>query len=89
VSITSSVDNLSKAGWSWRCVSTVDSHGRTIWIAAAQTSTTSKSVFRCWNGVGAFVSNKTKCLAPNESVGKRQRNEEKHLSINVIAIGIG
>jgi hypothetical protein len=24
--------NLSKAGWSWGCVSAVDSEGRTIWI---------------------------------------------------------
>jgi len=28
-------DNLSKAGWSWGCVSSVDSGGRTIWIADA------------------------------------------------------
>jgi len=28
-------DNLSKAGWSWGCVSAVDSNGRTIWIADA------------------------------------------------------
>jgi hypothetical protein len=28
-------DNLSKAGWSWRCVSAIDSNGRTIWIADA------------------------------------------------------
>jgi hypothetical protein len=28
-------DNLSKAGWSWGCVSAVDSSGRTIWIADA------------------------------------------------------
>jgi len=26
-------NNLSKAGWSWGYVSTVDSQGRTIWIA--------------------------------------------------------
>jgi hypothetical protein len=31
----SSADNLSKAGWSWGCVSGVDSNGRTIWIADA------------------------------------------------------
>src|SRR5262245_3675432 len=29
-------DNLSKAGWSWGCVSSVHSRGRTIWIADAQ-----------------------------------------------------
>jgi len=28
-------DNLRKAGWSLGCVSAVDSHGRTIWIADA------------------------------------------------------
>ena len=28
-------DNLSKAGWSWGCVSALDCEGRTIWIADA------------------------------------------------------
>ena len=28
-------DNLSKAGWSWGCVSVVDSRGRTIFVADA------------------------------------------------------
>jgi hypothetical protein len=28
-------DNLSKAGWSWGCVSAVDMEGGTIWIADA------------------------------------------------------
>jgi hypothetical protein len=28
-------DNLNKAGWSWGCVSAIDSNGRTIWIADA------------------------------------------------------
>ena len=28
-------DNLSKAGWSWGCVSALDSAGRTIWITDA------------------------------------------------------
>ena len=28
-------DNLSKAGWSWGCVSAIDCNGRTIWIADA------------------------------------------------------
>ena len=28
-------DNLSKAGWSWGCVSAIDSEGRTIWIVDA------------------------------------------------------
>jgi hypothetical protein len=28
-------DNLSKAGWSWDCVATVDSNGKTIFVADA------------------------------------------------------
>jgi hypothetical protein len=28
-------DNLSKAGWSWGCVSALDSEWRTIWIVDA------------------------------------------------------
>jgi hypothetical protein len=28
-------DNLSKAGWSWGCISAMDSYGRTIWIVDA------------------------------------------------------
>jgi hypothetical protein len=30
-----SADNLSKPGFSWGCVSAIDSNGRTIWIADA------------------------------------------------------
>ena len=29
-------DNLSKAGWSWGCVSAIDSNGRTIFVSDAQ-----------------------------------------------------
>jgi hypothetical protein len=28
-------NNLSKAGWSWGCVSAIDSSGRTTWLADA------------------------------------------------------
>jgi hypothetical protein len=28
-------DNLSKAGWSWGCISAIDSDGQTIWIVDA------------------------------------------------------
>jgi hypothetical protein len=28
-------DNLSRAGWSWSCVSAIDVQGRTIWIVDA------------------------------------------------------
>jgi hypothetical protein len=38
-------DNLSKAGWSWGCVSAVDARGRTIFVADAIAAT--KSVSSC------------------------------------------
>src|SRR2546429_3234254 len=28
-------DNVKKAGWSWGCVSAIDTNGRTIWIVDA------------------------------------------------------
>ena len=34
-------DNLSKAGWSWGCLSAIDSNGRTIWIVDAHPATLS------------------------------------------------
>jgi hypothetical protein len=37
-------DNLSKAGWSWGCLSAVDSQGRTIWML---TPTASETVSSC------------------------------------------
>jgi hypothetical protein len=39
-------DNLSKAGWSWGCVSAVDSRGRTIWIADAHRDDGKSSLWR-------------------------------------------
>jgi hypothetical protein len=39
-------DNLSKAGWSWGCVSAVDTAGRTIWIADAHRDDGKRFVMR-------------------------------------------
>ena len=41
------VDNLSKAGWSWGCVSAIDSNGRTIWIAEFDVANGTASVALC------------------------------------------
>jgi hypothetical protein len=38
-------DNLSKAGWSWGCVSAIDSNGRTVWIADAHRDDGKRYVF--------------------------------------------
>jgi hypothetical protein len=39
-------DNLSKAGWSWGCVSAVDCKGRTIWIVDAHRDNGKRFVVR-------------------------------------------
>jgi len=37
-------DKLSNAGWTWGCVSAIDSEGRTIWIANARRDDTKRFV---------------------------------------------
>jgi len=39
-------DNLSKAGWSWGCVSGVDSHGQPIFVADAHRSDNHRFIVR-------------------------------------------
>jgi hypothetical protein len=39
-------DNLSQAGWSWGCVSAIDSSGRPIWIADAHRDNGKRLVVR-------------------------------------------
>jgi len=58
-------DNLSKAGWSWGCVSAVTSEGRIIWVADAHRGDGKRFVVR-----GARQS-----APPDHSCGyMRQRN---------------
>jgi hypothetical protein len=48
-------DNLSKAGWSWGCVSGVDSSGRTIFVADAHRDDGKRFVVRAEEELTAFV----------------------------------
>jgi len=48
-------DNLSKAGWSRGYVSTLDSHGRTIWIADAHRDDGKRFVVHADEKLTAFV----------------------------------
>jgi hypothetical protein len=48
-------DNLSKAGWSWGCVSALDSGGRTIWIADAHRGDGKRFVVRVDEKLTAFI----------------------------------
>ena len=48
-------DNLSKAGWSWGCVSAIDSNGQTIWIVDAHRSDGKRFVVQAEEKLTAFV----------------------------------
>ena len=48
-------DNLSKAGWSWGCVSAIDSSGRTIWIADAHRGDGKRFVVHADEKLTAFL----------------------------------
>jgi hypothetical protein len=50
-----SLTTLSKAGWSWGCVSAIDSNGRTIWIADAYRDDGKRFVVRANEKLTAFV----------------------------------
>jgi hypothetical protein len=48
-------DNLKKAGWSWGCVSAIDSQGRTIWIVDAHRGDGKRFVVRADEKLTAFL----------------------------------
>jgi hypothetical protein len=48
-------DNLSKVGWSWGCVSAMDSNAQTIWIADAHRGDGKRYVVRADEMLTAFV----------------------------------
>jgi len=48
-------DNLGKAGWSWGCVATVDSRGRTIFVADAHRDDGKRFVVHADEKLAAFV----------------------------------
>jgi hypothetical protein len=48
-------DNLSKAGWSWGCVSAVDSRGRTIFVADAHYGDGQRFIVRADKKLSAFL----------------------------------
>jgi len=48
-------DNLSKAGWSWGCISAIDSSGRTIFVADAHRDDGKRFVVRAEAKLTAFM----------------------------------
>ena len=48
-------DNLSKTGWSWGCVSGIDSEGRTIWIVDVHRDDGNRFIVRADEKLTAFL----------------------------------
>jgi hypothetical protein len=48
-------DNLSKAGWSWGCVSAVDSNARTMFVADAHRDDGNRFVCASGRKLTAFI----------------------------------
>jgi hypothetical protein len=48
-------DRLSAAGWSWGCVSAIDSRGRTIWIADAHRGDGKRFIVRADEKLTGFL----------------------------------
>jgi hypothetical protein len=66
-------DNLSKAGWSWGCVSAIDPNGQTIWIADAHWGAGKRFVVHADEKLAAFLELDNQC---------RRRRERKSPSPN-------
>jgi hypothetical protein len=63
-------DNLSKTGWSWGCVSVVDSSGRTIWVADARRGDGKRYVVRADEKLTAFVEVESAIRVSGHILGK-------------------
>jgi hypothetical protein len=72
-------DKLSKAGWSWGCVATVDSSGRTIFVADAQRGNAERFVVRADEKLTAFMELQAATRAFSES--HRQPGDFSTLSV--------
>ncbi len=66
-------DNLSKAGWSWGCVSAIDSNGRTIWIADAHRDDGKRFVVRADEKLTAFLELESAIRACDELTTRTRR----------------
>jgi hypothetical protein len=60
-------DNLSKAGWSWGCVSTVDSCGQTIWIVDAHRDDGKRFIVHADEKLTAFLELESAIRSSSES----------------------
>ena len=61
-------DKLSASGWSWGCVSAVDSRGRTIWIADAHRGDGQRFIVHADEKLTAFLELKLAMRAYGELI---------------------
>jgi hypothetical protein len=54
-------DNLSKAGWSWGCISSTDHEGRQFWVAAAERGDVGRFIVHADEKLTAFVELEAVC----------------------------
>jgi hypothetical protein len=73
-------DNLSKAGWSWGCVSAIDFHGRTIWIVDAHRDDGKRFVVHADEKLTAFV----KLESAIRACGDRLRLAERKIDLQEV-----
>jgi hypothetical protein len=59
-------DRLSKSGWTWGCVATVDREGRTIWIVDAHRDDRKRFVVRAGEKLTAFLELESAIRAANQ-----------------------
>ena len=72
-------DNLSKAGWSWGCVSAVDSNGRTIFVADAHRNDGKRFVVRADEKLTAFIELEA-AIQRRVKVNRKRENDEQNLT---------
>ncbi len=70
-------DNLSKAGWSWGCVSAVNSNGRTIWIADTHRDDGKRFVVRAAEKLTAFLELESAIRGMNSNRCTSQENSNR------------
>jgi hypothetical protein len=66
-------DSLSKAGWSWGCVSAIDSNGQTIWIADAHRDDGERFVVRADGKLTALMELESTIRAQNAQTAQPRR----------------
>ena len=79
-------DNLSKAGWSWGCVSTINSDGQTIFVADAHRDDGKRFVVRADEKLTAFMEMEKASRGARSCVVAASRNAQ-HLPIRAEVYG--